>query len=330
MIAAVDGYALAAAASCRWLAPGVSRRRGPKLGQPEISLHVIPGFGGDADAAPGRAPGAAGGNQLFPCWSGASPSLLDGRRRARRTRAGPGPDRRDRARRRARPRARRGPPRRPRPLRRCAAPRSPVRRPCSPTSSVTQSIRRLLSTPRASRASVGQAILDSVRLRFAEGLRRQGSRLSSGSSVPRRLRRRACELDRFLARNPCATAAPGRPQLKPVASPHALAIDGYNVIRRDADLRSARGPCENLEPGADRAPDAVARRARSRRFVHGGVRRRPTGGQRPSGRRIQVGFSRPRVCGRRAAPTGATSARAVVVSSIAPFRMLPAALAPSR
>jgi acrylyl-CoA reductase (NADPH)/3-hydroxypropionyl-CoA dehydratase/3-hydroxypropionyl-CoA synthetase len=82
MIAAVDGYALGGGnelqMACAW------RVAAPRaeLGQPEINLHVIPGFGGTQMLPRLVARRArAGGGQLFPMLVEGLAVLLDGRRR---------------------------------------------------------------------------------------------------------------------------------------------------------------------------------------------------------------------------------------------------------
>jgi acrylyl-CoA reductase (NADPH)/3-hydroxypropionyl-CoA dehydratase/3-hydroxypropionyl-CoA synthetase len=83
MIAAVDGYALGGGnelqMACAW------RVAAPRaeLGQPEINLHVIPGFGGTQMLPRLVARRArAGGGQLFPMLVEGLTVLLDGRRRS--------------------------------------------------------------------------------------------------------------------------------------------------------------------------------------------------------------------------------------------------------
>jgi enoyl-CoA hydratase/carnithine racemase len=83
MIAAVDGYALGGGnelqMACAW------RVAAPRaeLGQPEINLHVIPGFGGTQMLPRLVARRArAGGGQLFPMLVEGLAVLLDGRRRS--------------------------------------------------------------------------------------------------------------------------------------------------------------------------------------------------------------------------------------------------------
>jgi len=83
VVAAVDGYALGGGnelqMACAWR---VASRRA-ELGQPEINLHVIPGFGGTQmlpRLAARRA--RAGGGQMYSLLTGALAVLLDGRRRS--------------------------------------------------------------------------------------------------------------------------------------------------------------------------------------------------------------------------------------------------------
>ena len=82
VIAAVDGYALGGGnelqMACAWR---VASRRA-ELGQPEINLHVIPGFGG-TQMLPRLAARRArtGGGQMFSLLVDALAVLLDGRRR---------------------------------------------------------------------------------------------------------------------------------------------------------------------------------------------------------------------------------------------------------
>jgi acrylyl-CoA reductase (NADPH)/3-hydroxypropionyl-CoA dehydratase/3-hydroxypropionyl-CoA synthetase len=83
VIAAVDGYALGGGnelqMACAWR---VASRRA-ELGQPEINLHVIPGFGG-TQMLPRLAARRArtGGGQMFSLLVDALAVLLDGRRRS--------------------------------------------------------------------------------------------------------------------------------------------------------------------------------------------------------------------------------------------------------
>jgi len=83
MIAAVDGYALGGGnelqMACAWR---VASRRA-ELGQPEINLHVIPGFGG-TQMLPRLAARRArvGGGQMYSLLVEACAVLLDGRRRS--------------------------------------------------------------------------------------------------------------------------------------------------------------------------------------------------------------------------------------------------------
>ena len=81
-ISAVDGYALGGGnelqMACAWRVAGARA----ELGQPEINLHVIPGFGGTQmlpRLAARRA--RAGGGQMFTLLVDALAMLLDGRRR---------------------------------------------------------------------------------------------------------------------------------------------------------------------------------------------------------------------------------------------------------
>src|SRR5213594_4713858 len=82
VVSAVDGYALGGGnelqMACAWRVAGARA----ELGQPEINLHVIPGFGGTQmlpRLAARRA--RAGGGQMFTLLIGALAMLLDGRRR---------------------------------------------------------------------------------------------------------------------------------------------------------------------------------------------------------------------------------------------------------
>jgi enoyl-CoA hydratase/carnithine racemase/NADPH:quinone reductase-like Zn-dependent oxidoreductase len=83
VVAAVDGYALGGGnelqMACAWR---VASRRA-ELGQPEINLHVIPGFGG-TQMLPRLAARRArtGGGQMYPLLTSALAVLLDGRRRS--------------------------------------------------------------------------------------------------------------------------------------------------------------------------------------------------------------------------------------------------------
>jgi acrylyl-CoA reductase (NADPH)/3-hydroxypropionyl-CoA dehydratase/3-hydroxypropionyl-CoA synthetase len=83
MIAAVDGYALGGGnelqMACAYRVAGARA----ELGQPEINLHVIPGFGG-TQMLPRLAARRArtGGGQMFPLLVDALAVLLDGRRRS--------------------------------------------------------------------------------------------------------------------------------------------------------------------------------------------------------------------------------------------------------
>jgi enoyl-CoA hydratase/carnithine racemase/NADPH:quinone reductase-like Zn-dependent oxidoreductase len=82
VIAAVDGYALGGGnelqMACAYRVAGARA----EFGQPEINLHVIPGFGG-TQMLPRLAArhAAASGGQLYPALVGAVTMLLDGRRR---------------------------------------------------------------------------------------------------------------------------------------------------------------------------------------------------------------------------------------------------------
>jgi enoyl-CoA hydratase/carnithine racemase len=82
VVSAVDGYALGGGnelqMACAWRVAGARA----ELGQPEINLHVIPGFGGTQmlpRLAARRA--RAGGGQMFTLLVDALAMLLDGRRR---------------------------------------------------------------------------------------------------------------------------------------------------------------------------------------------------------------------------------------------------------
>jgi enoyl-CoA hydratase/carnithine racemase len=82
-ISAVDGYALGGGnelqMACAWRVAGARA----ELGQPEINLHVIPGFGGTQmlpRLAARRA--RAGGGQMYTLLVDAVAMLLDGRRRS--------------------------------------------------------------------------------------------------------------------------------------------------------------------------------------------------------------------------------------------------------
>ena len=83
VVSAVDGYALGGGnelqMACAWRVAGARA----ELGQPEINLHVIPGFGGTQmlpRLAARRA--RAGGGQMYTLLVGAAAMLLDGRRRS--------------------------------------------------------------------------------------------------------------------------------------------------------------------------------------------------------------------------------------------------------
>jgi acrylyl-CoA reductase (NADPH)/3-hydroxypropionyl-CoA dehydratase/3-hydroxypropionyl-CoA synthetase len=81
-VAAVDGYALGGgselAMACAWRVAGVRA----EIGQPEINLHVLPGFGG-TQMLPRLAVRRAltSGGQVYTALVGALAVLLDGRRR---------------------------------------------------------------------------------------------------------------------------------------------------------------------------------------------------------------------------------------------------------
>ena len=82
VVSAVDGYALGGGnelqMACAWRVAGARA----ELGQPEINLHVIPGFGGTQmlpRLAARRA--RAGGGQMYTLLAEALGALLDGRRR---------------------------------------------------------------------------------------------------------------------------------------------------------------------------------------------------------------------------------------------------------
>ena len=81
-VAAVDGYALGGGSelmmACAWRVAGVRA----EIGQPEINLHVLPGFGG-TQMLPRLAVRRATttGGQVYTALAGALAMLLDGRRR---------------------------------------------------------------------------------------------------------------------------------------------------------------------------------------------------------------------------------------------------------
>ena len=82
MISAVDGYALGGGNELQMACAYRVAAARAEIGQPEINLHVIPGFGGTQmlpRLAARRA--RAGGGQLFPMLVDALTVLLDGRRR---------------------------------------------------------------------------------------------------------------------------------------------------------------------------------------------------------------------------------------------------------
>jgi len=83
MIAAVDGYALGGGNELQMACAYRVACSRAELGQPEINLHVIPGFGG-TQMLPRLAARRArtGGGQMFPLLVDALAVLLDGRRRS--------------------------------------------------------------------------------------------------------------------------------------------------------------------------------------------------------------------------------------------------------
>ena len=82
MIAAVDGYALGGGNELQMACAYRVASRRAELGQPEINLHVIPGFGGTQMLPRLAARRARGGGQMFPLLVDALAVLLDGRRRS--------------------------------------------------------------------------------------------------------------------------------------------------------------------------------------------------------------------------------------------------------
>jgi acrylyl-CoA reductase (NADPH)/3-hydroxypropionyl-CoA dehydratase/3-hydroxypropionyl-CoA synthetase len=83
MVAAVDGYALGGGNELQMACAYRIASRRAELGQPEINLHVIPGFGG-TQMLPRLAARRvrAGGGQMYPMLIDALAVLLDGRRRS--------------------------------------------------------------------------------------------------------------------------------------------------------------------------------------------------------------------------------------------------------
>jgi len=81
MIAAVDGYALGGGNELQTACAYRIASRRAELGQPEINLHVIPGFGGTQMLPRLAARRARAGGQMYPLLIGALAVLLDGRRR---------------------------------------------------------------------------------------------------------------------------------------------------------------------------------------------------------------------------------------------------------
>ena len=82
MIAAVDGYALGGGNELQMACAYRIAGRRAELGQPEINLHVIPGFGGTQMLPRLAARRARGGGQMFPLLVDGLAVLLDGRRRS--------------------------------------------------------------------------------------------------------------------------------------------------------------------------------------------------------------------------------------------------------
>jgi len=83
VIAAVDGYALGGGNELQMACAYRVASRRAELGQPEINLHVIPGFGGTQMLPRLAARHArAAGSQMYSALIGALAVLLDGRRRS--------------------------------------------------------------------------------------------------------------------------------------------------------------------------------------------------------------------------------------------------------
>jgi enoyl-CoA hydratase/carnithine racemase len=82
-ICAVDGYALGGGNELQMACAYRVASQRAELGQPEINLHVIPGFGG-TQMLPRLAVrhARAGGGQIFTLLAGALALMLDGRRRS--------------------------------------------------------------------------------------------------------------------------------------------------------------------------------------------------------------------------------------------------------